>query len=69
MVDAQPETSSWIVRERHPFDDGYWARYDGKKRPTGQQQRYGWDECNREFACESDSESKFRKPRTSNRTA
>lgn len=47
-------SSSWITRERHPFDDGYWARYDGKPRPSGRLQRDGWDTCNRELRNEED---------------
>lgn len=39
----------WIVRENNPYDDGYWARFAGKKRPTGRRQRQGWDDCNREL--------------------
>lgn len=41
--------ADWINRERHPFDDGYWARYDGKPRPRGEEQRSGWDTCDREL--------------------
>ncbi|WP_157113140.1 hypothetical protein [Bradyrhizobium embrapense] len=46
---------NWIVRERHPFDDGYWARYDGKRRPNKSltEKREGWEACDREIAEEA----------------
>lgn len=49
------KTSNWIIRERHPFDDGYWSRYDGRPRPSGKRQREGWDDCNRELREERQS--------------
>jgi hypothetical protein len=42
----------WIIREDHPYDRGYWARYDNKARPSGTEQRQGWDDCNRELRAE-----------------
>lgn len=47
------QSPDWIVRENDPYDDGYWARFDGKRRPTGSKQRAGWDACNRELADEA----------------
>lgn len=42
-------SSDWIVRANHPYDRGYWRRYDGKPRPNDKQGRAGWDDCNREL--------------------
>jgi hypothetical protein len=42
-----------VTRERHPYDDGYWARYDGKRRPKrAGEPRDGWDECDGELRME-----------------
>lgn len=41
-----------IVRENHPYDRGYWRRYDGLGRPRNPLSREGWDDCNREMAAE-----------------
>lgn len=45
--------SDWIVRENHPYDNGYWDRYDGKPPPSEQPgnrlAREGWFDCDREL--------------------
>lgn len=49
----------WIKRKKHPFDDGYWARYDGKPRPTDSlQSMAGWDSCDAEFKLALDNLAK-----------
>ena len=37
-----------IVRQSHPYDDGYWLRFDGSPRSqcASDQGRQGWDDCN-----------------------
>lgn len=38
----------------HPYDRGYWRRYDGGSRPTKKGPlRDGWDVCNRELLDEA----------------
>lgn len=36
-----------------PYGEGYWARFDGKPRPTEGKRREGWDDCDRELAEET----------------
>lgn len=38
-----------IVVEPHPFDQGYWARFNGEARPARGERRKGWDECDTEL--------------------
>jgi hypothetical protein len=47
--------STAIVRQDHPFDNGYWARYDGKPRPVDAAGAAGWDACDGEFRLEIDA--------------
>lgn len=37
-----------IVIENHPFDRGYWKRFNGLPRPRGKE-REGWDACHEEL--------------------
>lgn len=58
----------WIVRKKHPFDDGYWARFDGMprpmsgtfrrdtegvQRPISQAEQDGWDQLDDELRLEA----------------
>jgi hypothetical protein len=57
-------TEDWIVRENHPFDHGYWARFDGMRRPgtfrfvagatrpIDPAEQAGWDVCDAELRLE-----------------
>lgn len=43
-----------ITIEDHPYDVGYWARFNGQPKPTGtskkaREQRKGWNTCDREL--------------------
>lgn len=43
-----------IVRERHPYDDGYWRRFDGMPRPHGPPETLqGWKDCDEELSFEA----------------
>lgn len=45
MVEKRTEAHGIIV-EDHPYDQGYWARYNGEKRPARKgARRDGWDQC------------------------
>jgi hypothetical protein len=46
-----------IVVEDHPYDRGYWARYDGLPSPGDKAGRAGWRDCNRELAAERHPET------------
>lgn len=52
MVEASiPRTESLgIIVEDHPFDQGYWARFNGQPRDTVKWRggKAGWDACDRE---------------------
>jgi hypothetical protein len=37
----------WIVREDHPFDRGYWLRFDGMPKPIAGEFRRGEDGVHR----------------------
>lgn len=42
------------VVENHPYDRGYWARYDGQPRPKRPgAKRDGWDQCDAEIRDEA----------------
>jgi tricorn protease-like protein len=43
-----------IVIERHPYDRGYWRRYDGGARKScrSPQERQGWRDCDAELRFE-----------------
>lgn len=38
-----------ITIEKHPYDRGYWARFNGQPRPSAWRERQGWDQCDREI--------------------
>lgn len=38
-----------IEIEQHPFDRGYWARFNGQPRPTRGEPRKGWETCDEEL--------------------
>lgn len=43
-----------IQVEEHPFDKGYWARFDGEPRPVKKsERRAGWDACDTELRADS----------------
>ena len=44
-----------IQVENHPYDRGYWARYDGLPRDsvTWREGKKGWDDCHRELRSEA----------------
>lgn len=53
---TEGELKDLIIREKHPFDDGYWARYDGKPRPeTNAVSQEGWDTCDAELKFEAEN--------------
>lgn len=42
-----------IVTEPHPYDRGYWARFNGQPRPKRSGPgREGWDDCDAELTDE-----------------
>ena len=46
-------TPKFPVLPLHPYDRGYWERYDGKPRPKyGMAARQGWDDCDAELRAE-----------------
>lgn len=46
-------TLKGITIENHPFDRGYWDRFNGAARPTRKSEtREGWDTCDAELADE-----------------
>lgn len=47
-------SKDWIERQDHPYDRGYWRRYDEKSRPSDVQGRLGWSNCNRELRDEAE---------------
>jgi hypothetical protein len=36
----------------HPYDRGYWARYDERPRPKDKEEAEGWDTCDDECRLE-----------------
>lgn len=42
-----------IVVENHPYDKGYWARYDGRPKPKIKGAAEGWNACDSELREES----------------
>lgn len=56
MTTTQAPGAPKIVRHRHPYDDGYWSRYEGASRPSASGERQdGWDACAAELAHEEES--------------
>lgn len=43
-----------VVIEAHPYDEGYWRRYNGGARPRRGERRQGWDACDREMKREAE---------------
>lgn len=37
----------------HPYDRGYWARYDGQAPPSDAHERRGYDDCQAELLDEA----------------
>lgn len=52
-----------MERQNHPYDQGYWARYDGKPRPSelpgNLLARQGWDDCDAEIDAETRAVSRI----------
>jgi len=40
-------------KENHPYDRGYWKRYDGEPRPIKKAEAEGWDDCDKELMVEN----------------
>lgn len=53
MTNQKTRPSDKMVREDHPYDAGYWARYDGAPPPTDADGRRGWSDCNNELRAEA----------------
>jgi hypothetical protein len=44
--------SDKFEKSDHPFDTGYWMRYDGLPKPRQREMRDGWQTCDQELAGE-----------------
>lgn len=45
--------ADWIERQNDPYDNGYWRRYDGKRRPSDAEGVRGWNDCDAELRFEA----------------
>ena len=50
---CSPLPSAQFDKGDHPYDDGYWMRYDGKPRPKSKAEAEGWDALDAELAEEN----------------
>lgn len=55
IIASRKSDAVGIIREDHPFDRGYWARFDGLPRPSAPDEAKGWDACDQDIEFEESS--------------
>ena len=48
--------SDKFEKSDHPYDIGYWMRYDGRPMPKRGETRKGWEACDKELAAEAEAQ-------------